>query len=107
MPDYSNYLAYILITQLPDIQGAERSVAGYLLSTNVRFHAERISPESVDYVKTVIFQGLDDQHPEVRKATASVIPWMFRSLGGAEAWPEALTKLMGYIDGQGLTQDVR
>jgi hypothetical protein len=106
VPDYYNYLVYILVHPLPDIKGGERSVAGYILSSAIRFNPERINVDSLNYVKDTVFTGLEDQDPEIRKAAANLIPWLFRQLG-TENWPGALTTLMTYIDGAGMTQDVR
>ncbi|KAG0237878.1 hypothetical protein BGW41_008304 [Actinomortierella wolfii] len=98
VPDYNNYLIYIL-TQMPQELSTTRAVAGLLLKTNIQYHSQDIRPEVYDYVKALSLRHLGDPNPEVRNTLGTVITTIL-SRNSILSWPEVLPTLMGLLDSQ-------
>ncbi|CAI2178857.1 6952_t:CDS:10 [Funneliformis geosporum] len=98
IPDYPNYLAYIL-TQMPQEEASTRAIAGLLLKNNIRVYFATIPREVLVYVKTLSIKGLGDLDAMVRGIIGSVITTIV-TRGGLADWPQVLTALMELLDSQ-------
>ncbi|GAA99122.1 uncharacterized protein L969DRAFT_94300 [Mixia osmundae IAM 14324] len=97
IPDYNNYLAYVLVTPIDGVQSQYRSVAGYLLQTNIRLKLQTWPPSVVEYVRSVVFRGLADHAQDIRRTASSVVAWLTIELG-LDKWPDALPELIKLLD---------
>ncbi|KAF9582537.1 hypothetical protein BGW38_000088, partial [Lunasporangiospora selenospora] len=98
VPDYNNYLIYIL-TQMPSELPTTRAIAGLLLKTNIQFHSSDIREDVLEYVKSLALRHVGDPDPDVRNALGTVITTiLFRH--SIMSWPEALPHLMSLLDNQ-------
>ncbi|KAJ1985351.1 hypothetical protein H4R34_000005 [Dimargaris verticillata] len=98
IPDYNNYLIYVL-TQLPQESAETRAVAGLILKNNVRMHFHEISPPVMEYVKAHSLEALGDPDAMVRSTVGIVITTIL-TRGGLAAWPQVLSRLMELLDHQ-------
>ncbi|KAI9474313.1 MAG: armadillo-type protein [Benjaminiella poitrasii] len=94
IPDYNNYLVYIL-TQMPQEDQYIRSVAGLTLKNNIRSYFPTISPQVVDYIKECCLQNIGDAI--VGKPVSMVIASIV-SRGGIQQWPHVLQVLLEKLD---------
>ena len=92
VPDFNAYLVYVLVSPLPNVNAASRSVAGYMLVNNMRRAFLAIDASVIDYIKQTIFTGLQDPESDVRRATSAALTWLIRGVM-PDTWPEGLTKL--------------
>ncbi|KAF9899437.1 hypothetical protein BX616_003033, partial [Lobosporangium transversale] len=98
VPDYNNYLIYIL-TQMPQELPTTRAIAGLLLKTNIQYHSSEIREDVLEYVKTLSLRHLGDPDPDVRNTLGTVITTIL-SRKSLMSWPEVLPHLMGLLDSQ-------
>ncbi|KAG0090363.1 hypothetical protein BGZ93_009348 [Podila epicladia] len=98
VPDYNNYLIYIL-TQMPQEIPATRAIAGLLLKTNIQYHASDIRDDVLDYVKALALRHVGDPDADVRNTLGTVITTIL-SRNSIMSWPEVLPTLMGLLDSQ-------
>ncbi|KAI7899319.1 armadillo-type protein [Cokeromyces recurvatus] len=94
IPDYNNYLVYIL-TQMPQEDQYIRSVAGLTLKNNIRSYFPTISPEVVEYIKDCCLRNIGDA--SVGKPVSMVIASIV-SRGGIQQWPQVLQVLLEKLD---------
>ncbi|KAK9728992.1 hypothetical protein K7432_000629 [Basidiobolus ranarum] len=96
IPDYNNYLIYIL-TQMPQEEASIRAIAGLLLKNNVRIHFMDIAPQVLEYIKALSLQAIGDPDHMVRGTIGTVITTIV-SRGGLSTWPQVLQRLMELLD---------
>ncbi|KXS22101.1 ARM repeat-containing protein [Gonapodya prolifera JEL478] len=96
IPDYNNYLIYIL-TQLTTENPSTRAIAGLLVKNNIRNHWDRISAASLEYVKTCVVVGLADPQNTIRSTTGTIITTVI-SKGGIQSWPSILGQLIQLLN---------
>ncbi|CAG8571826.1 5868_t:CDS:10, partial [Racocetra persica] len=96
IPDYPNYLVYIL-TQMPQEEASTRAIAGLLLKNIIRVHFSSILSEVLGYVKTLSIKGLGDPDVMVRGIIGNVITTIV-TRGGLADWPQVLPSLMGLLE---------
>ncbi|KAJ1923171.1 hypothetical protein IWQ60_006050 [Tieghemiomyces parasiticus] len=96
IPDYNNYLIYVL-TQMPQETTETRAVAGLILKNNVRLRLQEIAPPVVEYIKAGCLEALGDPDAMVRSTAGNVITTIV-SRGGVTAWPQVLPRLMELLD---------
>lgn len=96
IPDYPNYLVYIL-TQMPQEEASTRAIAGLLLKNIIRVHFSSILSEVLAYVKTLSIKGLGDPDVMVRGIIGNVITTIV-TRGGLADWPQVLPSLMELLD---------
>ncbi|CEP13027.1 hypothetical protein [Parasitella parasitica] len=94
IPDYNNYLVYIL-TQMPQEDQYIRSVAGLTLKNNIRSYYATIQPEVLDYVKECCLAHIGDT--AVGKPVSLVIASIVQS-GNIQNWPQVLQVLLEKLD---------
>ncbi|KAG0742794.1 hypothetical protein G6F57_010403 [Rhizopus arrhizus] len=94
VPDYNNYLVYIL-TQMPQEDQYIRSVAGLTLKNNIRSYYPTIAPQVLEYVKECCLQHVGDN--EVGKAVSLVIAAIVQR-GQIQNWPQAIQVLLEKLD---------
>ncbi|KAI8373588.1 armadillo-type protein [Choanephora cucurbitarum] len=94
IPDYNNYLAYIL-TQMPQEDQYIRSVAGLTLKNNIRSYFPTIQPQVLDYIKECCIQHIGD--PGVGKSISFVISSIV-SRGSIQQWPQILQVLLEKLE---------
>ncbi|CAJ0748848.1 6899_t:CDS:2, partial [Entrophospora sp. SA101] len=98
IPDYPNYLVYILI-QLIQEDASIRAVAGLLLKNTVRMYFANIPREVLAYVKSFLIKGIGDPDIMVRGIVGNVITTIV-TRGGLTEWPQILVNLMELLDSQ-------
>ncbi|KAK3816263.1 MAG: armadillo-type protein [Benniella sp.] len=98
VPDYNNYLIYIL-TQMPQELPTTRAIAGLLLKTNIQYHSNEIREDVLEYVKALALRHVGDPDPDVRNTLGTVITTIL-SRNSIMSWPEVLPHLMGLLDSQ-------
>ncbi|RKP25434.1 importin beta-2, partial [Syncephalis pseudoplumigaleata] len=96
IPDYNNYLIYIL-SQMPHEDVSIRAIAGLVLKNNIRTHYEQIQPMVLEYVKHHCLQSISDADPMVR-STAGIIVTTLVARAGLASWPQVLPRLMELLD---------
>lgn len=98
IPDYPNYLVYIL-TQMPQEEPSTRAIAGLLLKNTIRVYFATIQRDVLAYVKALSIKGLGDQDVMVRGIIGNVITTIV-TRGGLADWPQVLPALMELLDSQ-------
>ncbi|CAG8553062.1 7040_t:CDS:10 [Diversispora eburnea] len=96
IPDYPNYLVYIL-TQMPQEEASTRAIAGLLLKNTIRVYFSTIQRDVLSYVKTLSIKGLGDSDVMVRGIVGNVITTIV-TRGGLADWPRVLPSLMELLD---------
>lgn len=102
IPDYPNYLAYIL-TQLTSEEVTVRSVSGLILKNHLSQNSSQIPQESLEYVKAVIIPALSLPEDILRRTATQVIAMLMAVVQPAN-WLEGLSKLMQYMDSTNLDE---
>lgn len=93
MPDFNAYLAYVLVNPIQGVESQNRAVAGYLLVNNLRTRFLSIPAPTIEYIKSVIFTGVQDTEADVRRSAGNALTWLIRGLV-PENWPRALMQLL-------------
>ncbi|TPX33899.1 hypothetical protein SmJEL517_g03297 [Synchytrium microbalum] len=95
VPDFNNYLAYILThVTTPDMNTTNiRATAGLALKNNIRMNYEAIPAATLEYVKFCVLNAIADGIPAIRSTAGTIITTLV-ARGGIQAWPEVLPKLM-------------
>jgi transportin-1 len=96
IPDYNNYLVYIL-NQLKEEEGPVRQMAGLQLKNNVKQHWHTLSPEVQEYVRQNLLGSLGDKSGYIRATVGTCITTVIYS-GGLEAWEQLLPTLYQMLD---------
>jgi hypothetical protein len=96
VPDYNNYLIYILANMIGE-NDTIRAMAGLYLKNNVATYYDRIHPEVRNYIKENCLRSLLDPHPLVRNTMGTLVTTIVTK-GGLEEWPELLPQLVQLID---------
>ncbi|KAF8947109.1 hypothetical protein BGZ47_010249 [Haplosporangium gracile] len=98
VPDYNNYLIYIL-TQMPQELPTTRLIAGLLLKTNIQMYGSDIREDVLEYVKALALRHVGDPDADVRNTLGTVITTIL-SRNSIMSWPEVLPHLMSLLDSQ-------
>ncbi|KAG0377983.1 Transportin-1, partial [Mortierella sp. AD032] len=98
IPDYNNYLIYIL-TQMPQEVPTTRLIAGLLLKTNIQMYGSDIREDVLEYVKALALRHVGDPDADVRNTLGTVITTIL-SRNSIMSWPEVLPHLMTLLDSQ-------
>lgn len=96
MPDLNKYLVFLLVHPLGNSTSADsgyRSSAGLVLKNNILKSYQTQTPETLEYVKAQIVQGLGDSTQMIRNISGNVITALVTS-AGIGGWPEILPQLM-------------
>ncbi|KAI8988345.1 armadillo-type protein [Mycotypha africana] len=104
IPEYNNYLAYILVN-MTNQDSYLRAVAGLTLKNNLLNNFESIHESILDYVKKLCLTSLDypDADSTIRRTISSVITAIMVR-GQTINWPECLPIVVGkLIDGNDRT----
>jgi transportin-1 len=96
IPDFANYLAYIL-TQMPNEETTVRSVSGLILKNHLSQMGDQIPAESVEYVKSVIIPALSLREDILRRTATQVIAMLMAILLPVN-WLDGLSRLMQLIE---------
>lgn len=99
MPDFNNYLVYIL-TKLTNEQEYIRTIAGLLLKNNVKSW-QAMSPEVRAYIKAEMLQCLADPMESVRHTVGSIITTIVSKEESLDEWPLLLQTLVLLLDAPG------
>lgn len=96
IPDYVNYLIFVFL-QMPDESVSTRSVAGLLAKNYIYFNHTRVSPETLEHVKSAILPslGLPDT---VLRSVASQIISVLMQVSKPQNWVEGLSVLTAAMD---------
>lgn len=106
VPSFPAYLAYLFLFSSSESENV-RLRAGLALKNNVTQRLAAFPPEILEYVKDSIWMGLQDDAPSIRNTAASVLDWLFKTIGPLQ-WPQAMQKLAQYVNAPKLpTQEVR
>ena len=97
LPDFNKYLCYLLCTPVPGVAPDYRLVAGYVLVTNLRSRFLTFPPDTTEYIKARIFEALQDEQYDIRKAAGTITTWLLRSVV-PENWPQGLLKLLELLE---------
>lgn len=98
MPDLNKYLAYLLVTSNASTDTTARSSAGVMLKNNILKSYQSQAPETLEYVKAQILQGLVAQEQMIRNISGNVITTLV-TRAGIGGWPEILPQLMTMAEG--------
>ncbi|KAF9086646.1 hypothetical protein BGX29_011963 [Mortierella sp. GBA35] len=98
VPDYNNYLIYIL-TQMPQELPTTRLIAGLLLKSNIQIYSSDIRDDVLEYVKVLALRHVGDPDADVRNTLGTVITTIL-SRNSLMSWPEVLPHLMSLLDSQ-------
>lgn len=96
IPDYNNYLAYIL-NHLRHEQGAVRQLAGLTLKNNCSQHWLHVQPAVQEYVRDALLCCLSDPAKYIRQVVSSCITAIVQK-GGLETWPTLVPALYRMLD---------
>ena len=97
MPEFNNYLVYIL-TKLLNEQEYIRTIAGLLLKNNARLNWQNIIPEVRAYIKGEMLQCLGDPMESVRHTVGSIITTIVSKEDSLDEWPALLQTLVHFLD---------
>lgn len=92
IPDYVNYLLLVFV-QLTDEEVSTRSVAGLLAKNHLYFNYQRISPESLAYVKQTVLPALAFSETVLRNVATQLVSVLIQVLKPSN-WTEALEVLV-------------
>ncbi|KAJ2157862.1 hypothetical protein GGF46_004198 [Coemansia sp. RSA 552] len=96
VPDFINYLLYVLVF-MKDESSLVRTVAGLLLKNKVRQDFDKISPQVLDYVVRKSIDEIGDPITMVRHTLGTVVATVV-ALGKIGNWPDVLPRLMQLLD---------
>ena len=107
IPDYNNYLAYILRDPHPDgldrhsgaVEGAVRQLAGLTLKNNTKEHWNKVQPEVQQYVRSILLDCVGDSEQYIRMVVGSCITTIVYA-GGLETWPDLVPTLFSMLSHQ-------
>eukprot|EP00743_Colponemidia_sp_Colp-15_P000375 GILK01000432.1.p1 GENE.GILK01000432.1~~GILK01000432.1.p1 ORF type:complete len:897 (+),score=156.57 GILK01000432.1:84-2774(+) len=96
VPQFYNYLAYILVKYPePDI----RQMAGLVLKSNIKSQIKNLPPDVLNYVKECLLHTISDPIPYIRN-TVGIVVTTILSAGGLSAWPQILKTLTDLLSSQ-------
>lgn len=96
VPSLPAYLVYIFANASDESENV-RLRAGLALKNAVVQRLAAWPAEILEYVKETIWLGLEDPSVQVRNTAASVLDWLFKTLGPSN-WPQVLVKLLQYMN---------
>lgn len=105
LPDYSNYLVYIL-TQVSSEEIPTRSISGLLLKNHIRLLFQNTPSQqwpqlksTLGYVQETILPALSFEEAMLRRTATQVVA-MVMELIGPEGWPRGVEALTMLIESQ-------
>ncbi|KAJ2449610.1 hypothetical protein EV183_004790 [Coemansia sp. RSA 2336] len=101
VPDFINYLLYVLVF-MKDESSLVRTVAGLLLKNKVRQDFERIQRDVLEYVVRKSIDGIGDPITMVRHTLGTVVATVV-ALGKVSNWPDVLPRLLQLLDSNDYT----
>lgn len=102
IPDYANYLVFTL-TSLTSEEPSVRSVAGLILKNHLFYNREKVSQDSLQYIKMTILPALSMPEDLLRR-TATQVMTMLMAIQGPANWPEGLIKLTELMGSQNINE---
>lgn len=91
IPDYVNYLVLVFV-RMDQEEVSTRSVAGLLAKNHLYFNYQRISPESLEYVKGMVLPALSFPDSVLRNVATQLVSVLMQVVRPGN-WVEALSKL--------------
>ncbi|KAH7437698.1 hypothetical protein KP509_05G084500, partial [Ceratopteris richardii] len=96
LPDFNNYLAYILCRG--ESQSSEvRQVAGLLLKNSLKVHYKALGPAYQGYIKSELVQCIGASDKQIRATVGTVISVIIEQ-GLVAGWPELLGALLQCLE---------
>ncbi|KAJ1802909.1 hypothetical protein LPJ77_005503, partial [Coemansia sp. RSA 2523] len=96
VPDFINYLLYVLVC-MKDESSLVRTVAGLLLKNKVRQDFKQIPRTVLEYVVSKSIDGIGDPITMVRHTLGTVVATVV-ALGKVSSWPDVLPRLLQLLD---------
>ncbi|KAI3617681.1 hypothetical protein CBS9595_003590 [Malassezia furfur] len=96
IPDYVNYLVLVFV-QMTQEEVSTRSVAGLLAKNHLYFNYQRVSPESLEYVKGMVLPALSFSDTVLRNVATQLVSVIIQVVKPAN-WVEALSVLTQAMD---------
>ena len=96
IPDYLNYLVLVFV-QMTNEEISTRSVAGLLAKNHLYFNSQRVSPESLEFVKHMILPALSFSDTVLRNVASQIVAVLMQVLKPAN-WIEGLSSLTQAMD---------
>ncbi|WFD03877.1 hypothetical protein MOBT1_002573 [Malassezia obtusa] len=96
IPDYVNYLVLVFV-QMPQEDVSTRSVAGLLAKNHLYFNYQRVSPESLEYVKSLVLPALAFPDTVLRNVASQLVSVLVQVVKPAN-WIGALETLTNMMD---------
>ncbi|RZC67153.1 hypothetical protein C5167_010847 [Papaver somniferum] len=100
LPDFNNYLAYI-IARAQGISVEIRQAAGLLLKNNLKSAYRLTSHSFQQYIKSEMLHSLGASNRHIRSTVGGVISVVVQQ-GGIVGWPELLQALVQCMDSNDL-----
>ncbi|XP_024399109.1 transportin-1 [Physcomitrium patens] len=97
LPDFNNYLAFILCRAEGDAVNI-RQAAGLLLKNNLRNNYQLIQPGHLQYIKAEVLPCLGSSDFGVRSTVGTIVSVVVQH-GGFQSWPELYQALVQCLDG--------
>ena len=92
IPDYLNYVVLVFV-QMTGEEVSTRSVAGLLAKNHLYFNSQRVSPESLEYVKQQILPALGFSDTVLRNVASQIVAVLMQVVKPAQ-WVDGLSLLM-------------
>jgi hypothetical protein len=96
IPDYNNYLIYIL-TQMAGEPDTIRAMAGLYLKNNIVAYYDQFHPEVRNYIKECCLQSIMNPHPLVRNTTGTLMTTIITK-GTLKDWPQLLPRFIQLLE---------
>lgn len=96
LPDFNNYLAFILCHAEGDAVNI-RQAAGLLLKNNLKSSYHLVHPLHIQYIKAEVLPCLGSPDLGVRSTVGTIVSVMVQQ-GGFQGWPEVLQALIQCLD---------
>lgn len=96
LPDFNNYLAFILCRAEGDAANIRRA-AGLLLKNNLRSSYTSVHPQHIQYIKAEVLPCLGSPDFGVRSTVGTIVGVVVQQ-GTFQGWPEVLQALVQCLD---------
>ncbi|WFD24751.1 hypothetical protein MEQU1_003455 [Malassezia equina] len=96
IPDYLNYVVLVFV-QMTGEEVSTRSVAGLLAKNHLYFNSQRVSSESLDYVKQQILPALGFSDTVLRNVASQIVAVLMQVVKPAQ-WIDGLSLLTQSIE---------
>ncbi|KAG0595592.1 hypothetical protein M758_UG179600 [Ceratodon purpureus] len=96
LPDFNNYLAFILCRAEGDAVNI-RQAAGLLLKNNLKSNYNAVHPQHLQYIKAEVLPCLGSPDFGVRSTAGTIVSVMVQQ-GTFQGWPEVLQALVQCLD---------